>query len=353
MMMETDPSSGQLLEELRIESKMVDFSCYNHHRRRTNLKHINWKRIITLIICMEALMDFGEEYGMQLLSTIQYNLPSSVQIETTAVYSQVHIDGNGDDDRCGAKLCLEMRAKLLPGDTKATPISLAQHSYFNLASHSSRSKIFDHTLHLPNCSKFTPLDGTSIPTREVQRVDSAGTMSMDFRKETLVGDALLQYAEESADQDHVDAIVNVQRFMASEESDMSVAVPETGGPFGFDHNYVINQAHLEQQSLRLAAVLSHPPTDRSLSVLTTAPGMQTYTSNYLDGTTPPPALCKDNSRYCRWQGICLETQTYPDSIIACDDDDVGDDEFSRGRCFILRPGGGEYIHAVQYEFRTI
>jgi hypothetical protein len=80
MMMETDPSSGQLLEELRIESKMIDFSCYNHHRRRTNLKHINWKRIITLIICMEALMDFGEEYGMQLLSTIQYNLPSSVQI---------------------------------------------------------------------------------------------------------------------------------------------------------------------------------------------------------------------------------------------------------------------------------
>ncbi|KAL7445172.1 hypothetical protein ACHAXH_009734 [Discostella pseudostelligera] len=281
------------------------------------------------------------------------NRIKDVQIETTAVYSQVHIDGNGDDDRCGAKLCLEMRAKLLPGDTKATPISLAQHSYFNLASHSSRSKIFDHTLHLPNCSKFTPLDGTSIPTREVQRVDSAGTMSMDFRKETLVGDALLQYAEESADQDHVDAIVNVQRFMASEESDMSVVVPETGGPFGFDHNYVINQAHLEQQSLRLAAVLSHPPTDRSLSVLTTAPGMQTYTSNYLDGTTPPPALCKDNSRYCRWQGICLETQTYPDSIIACDDDDVGDDEFSRGRCFILRPGGGEYIHAVQYEFRTI
>ncbi|KAL3762731.1 hypothetical protein ACHAWU_001676 [Discostella pseudostelligera] len=290
-------------------------------------------------------------------NTVQFTLISSDGdqgypggIEITAVYTLVHLDGNGDDDGCGAKLCLEMRATLLNGETKATPISLAQHSYFNLASHSSRHRILDHTLHLPNCSIFTPFDDTSIPTRKVQRVGSAGTMSMDFRKEKLIGNALLQYAEESAVQGHVDAIVNVQRFMASEELDMSATVPDTRGPFGFDHNYVIERNLSEQQSLRLAAVLSHPPTGRSLRVLTTAPGMQLYTSNYLDGTTPPPALCKDNSRYCRWQGICLETQTYPDSIISCDD--VGD-EFSRGRCFILRPGGGEYIHTVQYEFRTM
>lgn len=273
-------------------------------------------------------------------------------IEVTAVYSLVHID-NDDDGKSGAKLCLEMRAKLLPGETKATPISLAQHSYFNLASHSSRRRIIDHTLHMPSCSMYTPLDETSIPTRAVHRVDSSGTELMNFRKEKLIGDALLQYGKERAERVHVDAIHNLQRLLDIDESDMCALVSETGGSFGFDHNYVIDQVPSKRNSLRLAAILSHPPTGRSLRVSTTAPGMQLYTSNFLDGSHPPPAVCKDCSRYCRWQGICLETQTYPDSIFASDGEEVGDNEFSSGRCFILRPGSGEYIHNVHYEFLTM
>ena len=86
-----------------------------------------------------------------------------------------------------------MNAKLLPGETKATPIALAQHSYFNLASHSSPNRILDHTLHL-NCTKFTPFDNTSIPTREIQHVGNA----MDFCEPKSLADALIQYGEERA-----------------------------------------------------------------------------------------------------------------------------------------------------------
>ena len=291
-------------------------------------------------------------------NTIQFTLvsPDGDQnypggIEVTATYSLVHID-NLDDGKCGAKLCLDMRANLLPGETKSTPISLTQHSYFNLASHSARRRILDHTLHLPNCSKFTPFDDTSIPTRVVQRVDSVSTMSMDFRKEKLIGDALLKYAEENVEQVPDDAVHSLRMLLYSDESNIITTVSENEESFGFDHNYVIDQIPPDQNSLRLAAILSHPPTGRSLRVLTTAPGMQLYTSNYLDGYHPPPTLSKDGSRYNRWQGICIETQTYPNSIFSSDDEFVGDGEFSRGRCFILRPEGGEYFHAVQYEFGT-
>ena len=174
-------------------------------------------------------------------------------IEVSAIYSLVHID-NDDDGTSGAKLCLEMRAKLLPGETKATPISLAQHSYFNLASHSSRRRIIDHTLHMPSCSMYTPLDDTSIPTRAVHRVDYSGTELMDFRKEKLIGDALLQYGKERAERVHVDAIHNLLRLLDIDESDMGATVSETGGSFGFDHNYVIDQVPSKRNSLRLAAI---------------------------------------------------------------------------------------------------
>ena len=102
--------------------------------------------------------------------------------------------------------------------------------------------------------------------------------------------------------------------------------------------------------MRVAAILSHPPTGRCLRVSTSAPGMQVYTANYLDGSSPPPALCKDGARYDQWQGICLETQTYPDSIYPDDSTVDGEEEFATGKCFILRPEGEDYFHAVEYEF---
>ena len=269
------------------------------------------------------------------------------------------IESESNNCTSGAKLCLKMHATLLPGETKATPIALAQHSYFNLASHSSPSRILDHTLHMPNCcARFTPVDDTSLPTREVQRVDNAGAKSMDFLHEgKVLADALVQYGEERAGLERSVAMNNVHRILKTKTTDDGsgrvARTPKNGGAYGFDQNYVIHDeqsSSSERDSLHLAAILVHPPTRRSLRVSTTAPGMQLYTANYLDGTIPSPALCKGGWRYHQWQGICLETQTYPDSIFPCDDGISDDDEFAKGRCFVLRPGGKEYFHDVEFEF---
>ena len=83
-------------------------------------------------------------------------------IEVMATYSLT--SGSTNNGGRGVQLQLAMTAKLKPGETKATPISLAQHSYFNLASHSSPERILDHVLKMPNCDSFTPVDSTSIPT---------------------------------------------------------------------------------------------------------------------------------------------------------------------------------------------
>lgn len=111
-------------------------------------------------------------------------------------------------------LRLVMGAKLLPGETRATPVCLAGHSYFNLSSHSSSNRILDHVLRLPNSDRYTPLDVSSIPTREVRRVydddydgdddDKDGTTTttttggaMDFRDGRTLAEALERTARMS------------------------------------------------------------------------------------------------------------------------------------------------------------
>jgi len=306
-------------------------------------------------------------------------------VEVVASYSLVRVvrgDGTADTSSVrgvmGARLRLVMRANLLPGETRATPICMAGHSYFNLAGHSSPSRILDHVLRLPNCDKYTPLDGTSIPTREVRSVvdreyDDDDGGAMDFREGRDLASALSMYATEKVGLDRAESARDVSSGPrnACEDYSYVARVPVCGGrpganlvgnaPYGFDHNYVIGgegdgEDDEGGSTMHLAAILSHPPTRRSLRIYTTAPGLQVYTSNYLDGNTPSPSLCKDGSRYRQWQGVCLETQTYPDSIFPDDEvderGDDDDDEFARGRCFVLRPGGGGYYHAVDYEFLT-
>jgi len=273
-------------------------------------------------------------------------------IKVTAAYSLV---ANEDDD-VGAKLKLQMHGCLLEGETKATPIALAQHSYFNLASHSSSERMLKHVLHMPHCDKFTPLDNTSIPTKIVQPVKDV--KAMDFCEPRTISDALVHYSEQMVGLTPETAGDNVQQIINDGKIDKTFKVPKEGGaegsnldgdkPYGFDHNYVIDRHDDDDSALRLAAVLSHPPTRRSLSIHTTAPGVQLYTSNYLAGNNPPADLCKDNSKYPQWQGICLETQTYPDSIYSTPPQ--ANDEFGKGQCFILHPGGDDYLHEVHFAF---
>jgi len=74
---------------------------------------------------------------------------------------------------------------------------------------------------------------------------------------------------------------------------------------GYDHNWVLNNG---TGTLALAAKAYEPVSGRLIEVLTTEPGLQFYSGNFLDGTI----IGKRGQVYKRRYGFCLETQHFPD-----------------------------------------
>jgi aldose 1-epimerase len=152
-----------------------------------------------------------------------------------------------------------------------TLCNLTNHSYFNLAD-GGASPILDHILTI-DADYMTAIDETSIPTGEL--MDVTGT-PFDFRKSKKIGKDI---------NDTHQQIKNGQ---------------------GYDHNFVLNG---KKGNLRLVARTVDPSTGRVLEVLTTEPGVQLYTGNFLDGSITG----KNDIVYKYRHGFCLETQHYPDS----------------------------------------
>lgn len=147
---------------------------------------------------------------------------------------------------------------------KPTPVNLCNHTYFNL--NEAKSSILGHRLMI-NASRYTVVNDELIPTGELRPV--TGT-PMDFNDFHEVGER----------------IVRVKG--------------------GYDHNYILNK---NGDDLSLAAVIRDSVSGRVVNILTTQPGIQFYSGNFLDGTIKG----KGGRIYRQHWGMCLETQHFPDS----------------------------------------
>lgn len=158
---------------------------------------------------------------------------------------------------------------------KKTPVSLSNHSYFNLTAFET-PVIDDHLLRV-YAARYTEKNGCNLPSGRI--VQTAGT-PLDFSEPRRIGERIDQLTADK----------------------------------GYDHNYVIDRGGAGDLAaagggLVLAAELYDPSSGRRLRVLTDQPGIQVYTANWWDGTIPG----RQGRRYVQHGAVALETQAFPDS----------------------------------------
>ena len=157
---------------------------------------------------------------------------------------------------------------------RPTVVNMTNHAIFDLGGEGSPAGATGHRLTIP-ARAITPVDERLVPTGVLQPV--AGTV-FDFRNPRTVADGI---------RDGRDAQI---RF-----------------GHGYDHNFALDKGLTATPAL--AARLEDPASGRVLEVLTTEPGVQFYTGNFLDGSF----VGKGGHLYRMGDGIALEPQKFPDA----------------------------------------
>ena len=148
-----------------------------------------------------------------------------------------------------------------------TVVNLTNHTYWNLA---GTGDVLGHELKL-NAKHITAVDAALIPTGQYLAVAET---PLDFTKAKPIGQDIAK-------------------------------LKGAGLPGGFDHNFVLDA---KLGDLAVAAEVRDPASGRTMRVLTTQPGVQVYTGNYLKGVAG-----RGGQTYGPHAGVCFETQHFPDS----------------------------------------
>ncbi|MCE9687606.1 galactose mutarotase [Shewanella sp. AS16] len=183
--------------------------------------------------------------------------------------------------------------EILASVDKACPISLTQHSYFNLDGSDSNH---GHWLQL-DAQRYLSMNEVGIPTG-IERVDDS---VLDLRRPTPLGAGL---------------------------ADAMLAETQ-----GYDHCYLMDNPQAE---LKRFGRLSSPVSGRALSLYTNQPGVQLYGANFLQGT-----LGRQQEVLQQHQAVCIEPQMLPDSPNQAD---------LLGNAWV--EPGELYHHISRYQFDT-
>ncbi|GGP88535.1 aldose epimerase family protein [Shewanella ulleungensis] len=157
--------------------------------------------------------------------------------------------------------------EMLASTDKACPISLTQHSYFNLDGNRSDTNT-EHTLQV-DAKTYLTMNDVGIPTA----IQPTTGSDLDMAVATLMS-------------------VQTQR----------AALAATKG---FDHCYILDNPGADLQ--RFGCLASHN-SGRRMTVYTNQPGVQVYGANFLQGT-----VAKKQRILADHQAVCIEPQMLPDS----------------------------------------
>ena len=145
---------------------------------------------------------------------------------------------------------------------KKTIINLTNHSYFNLTG--EKENIDSHLLKI-NSKEYIPVDSNLIPIGQFENVSNS---PFDFNQYKPIG-----------------------KEINATNNQLSIGN-------GYDHCWVLNKKYNEYG---FSASLYDKISGRLLEIYSDQPGIQVYSGNYL------------SDPFIKRQGICLETQHYPDS----------------------------------------
>lgn len=199
--------------------------------------------------------------------------------ETGVVFTRTSPDG---EQGFPGNLKIEVSYSLTPDNEvilrykavsdKTTPVNFTNHSYFNLnpagmQSNGSYVSVLNHEVQIFS-EQYLETNQELIPTGKLLNVENTG---YDFRKPRLLQEG----------------------------------VKEIGG--SFDNTWIIKKEVNEHKTL--AAIVKEPVTKRTLTVYSTQPALTMYTGGFLENE-----FGKNGDIYNKFAGLCLESQSFPDSV---------------------------------------